>query len=59
MIPAAGAEGSQRAHWGEVADEVRRNGDQQPPAGRQAAGEVQLVAFPHRAQGCGSAIGGL
>jgi len=48
--------GTHGAHRREVADEVRRAGDQlQAPMGlalgRQAADEVQLVAFPPVAQG--------
>ena len=57
MVPGA-AGGAHCAHVREVADEVRRAGDQlQAPMGqalnRQAAEEVQLVEFPpvHQGQG--------
>lgn len=47
--------GTHRAHVREVADEVRRTRDQLHPTRRQAADEVQLVAFPPVVQGCGRA----
>ena len=49
--------GAHRAHRREVADEIRRTGDQLHPTRGQAADEVQLVAVPPLAQGCGRAPG--
>ena len=46
----AGASGTHRR---EVADEVRRAGDQLDALRRQARDEVQLIAFPPVAQGQG------
>ncbi len=49
--------GTDCAHRREVADEVRRTGDELHPTRGQAADEVQLVAFPPVAQGGGRAPG--